>query len=225
MTNPQPQGRYTLEEYLELETQSAVRHEFVHGDIFEMYGETTRHNRIVTNIFVRLHAAARGGPCRLYVEGVMVQVADEVIYYPDVVVDCAPGPEPERIVTTPCLLVEVASPGTCDTDRREKLFAYRAVATLRAYLLVEQDRRRVTRHWRDGRGEWQIQVYTETGAVPVPCAATDLSLDAIYEDISMPPLRVNEPAIDDYARDVHARVARTMAGVTDPDEGDDTPWS
>ena len=85
----------TVEEYLKLEESATVRHEYVGGEIFAMVGATKRHNRIIVNITGRLWGAARGGDCRVYSESVKLRVADDVIYYPDVMVACGPeGDDP-----------------------------------------------------------------------------------------------------------------------------------
>lgn len=75
----------TVQEYLEMEETASVRHEYVGGMVYAMTGATKRHNRITGNVYARLLAAARGGPCRVYVEAVKLRVED-VIYYPDVMV-------------------------------------------------------------------------------------------------------------------------------------------
>jgi hypothetical protein len=49
MPRPEPVGKTTFEEYLELEARSQVRHEFVDGMIFAMAGGTDRHDVIVGN--------------------------------------------------------------------------------------------------------------------------------------------------------------------------------
>jgi Uma2 family endonuclease len=129
----------TVEEYLQLEESATVRHEYVGGEIFAMVGATKRQNRIVGNIFARLWGVARGGDCRVYSEGVKLRVAEDVIYYPDVMVACGPEGEDPLVEDDPCLVVEVVSPRTETTDRREKLAAYKRMPGLRAYLIVAQD--------------------------------------------------------------------------------------
>lgn len=182
----------TVEEYLRREETATLRHEYVAGELYAMSGATPRHNRIAANVLVHLRAAARGGPCRVYMSDVKLRVADDVVYYPDVMVDCAPGGDPALLVTTPGVVVEVLSPGTATTDRREKLAAYRRIPSLETYLLVEQDRRRVTRHWRDADGGWGHAVLDGAGVIPIARPAVDLTLAAIYEDVSLPPLGVAE---------------------------------
>ena len=173
----------TVKEYLKLEEGATVRHEYVGGEVFAMVGATKRHNRIIGNIFGRLWGAARGGSCRVYSESVKLRVSDDVIYYPNLMVSCGPEGDDPLVEDAPCLVVEVASPSTETTDRREKLAAYKRMPGLEAYLIVSQDRRWVERHFRTEDGTWRRADLLDTGRFPVPCPETELSLEEIYEGL------------------------------------------
>ena len=184
-----PQKPLSFEEYLRFESASPVRHEFVAGEVYAMEGASRRHSRVVGNIYARLRAAAIGGPCEVFFEGVQLRIGDD-IYYPDAMVTCSASDTHSHMVFEPCLLVEVASPSTARLDRMEKLLAYRAIATLQAYLVVEQAWRRVVRHWRDASGVWQQDELQGEGAIPLSCPEVLLTLDQIYEGLA--PLTVKE---------------------------------
>ncbi len=174
----------TIEEYLELEETATVRHEYVAGMIYAMVGTTKRHNRIALNIATRLLDAARGGPCRVYASAVKVRIGDDVIYYPDVMVACGAEGDDPLIEDAPCLIVEVISPSTESIDRREKAFTYRKIPSLKAYLVVDQNRRWVERHWCDEKGEWRQGGLADEGMVPIPCPeGFELPLEEIYEGL------------------------------------------
>jgi Uma2 family endonuclease len=173
----------TVAEFLRFEELSEIRHEYVAGELYAMSGVTRRHNRISMNVAVSLRAACGDGPCETLAIDVMLRVADDTIYYPDVMVACDGGDEASRVVTDACLVVEVTSPSTRRTDRREKLAAYRRCPSVQAYLVVEQGERLVERHWRDGAGAWQHETLT-SGAIPIPCPSTALSIDEIYRGVS-----------------------------------------
>jgi Uma2 family endonuclease len=173
----------TVEEYLKLEESATVRHEYVGGEIFAMVGATKLHNRIIVNITGRLWEAARGGDCRVYSESVKLRVAEDVIYYPDVMVACGPEGDDPLVEDTPCLVIEVASPSTETTDRREKLAAYKRMTRLEAYLIVSQNRRWVERHFRAEDGTWRRADLVDEGRFSVPCPETNLSLSEIYEGL------------------------------------------
>jgi Uma2 family endonuclease len=173
----------TVEEYLQLEESATVRHEYVGGEIFAMVGATKRHNRIVGNIFARFWGVARGGDCLVYSEGVKLRVAEDVIYYPDVMVACGPEGEDPLVEDDPCLVVEVVSPRTETTDRREKLAAYKRMPGLRAYLIVAQDRTWVEHHLRGEDNLWHRGDLVDDGRFSVPCPDTTLTLAEIYEGL------------------------------------------
>lgn len=171
----------TVEEYLALEEKAAVKHEYVAGTVHAMVGATKRHNRIAGNIYAHLWSIARGGSGRVYASDVKVRIED-VIYYPDVMVACGPEDDDPLVEHNPCLIVEVTSPGTESIDRREKMLNYRKMPSLQAYLIVDQSRPRIERHWRDGEGNWR-QGGLDKGSMPVPCPETKLLIDEVYEGL------------------------------------------
>jgi Uma2 family endonuclease len=201
MAHPMDDPPLTVAEFLRFEAHAEERHELLGGRIHAMTGATTRHNRIAGNISFRLRVLADGGTCRVYHEGVQLRLSGAVLY-PDVMVVCAPDGDDEEAVTAPCLVVEVLSPSTGYRDRGDKLELYRDLPSVQAYLIVEQERRAVTRHWRDADGRWQTATLAETGAVPLPCPAPDgvLTLDDVYRGL---PLHEAPPGL----RRIHERVA------------------
>jgi len=119
----------------------------------------------------------------VYSEGVKLRVADDVIYYPDVTGACGPEGEDQIVENNPCLVVEVASPSTETTDRREKLAAYKRMPTLEAYLIVSQDRRWVERYLRGEDSLWHRGGLVDDGRFSIPCPETTLTLAEIYEGL------------------------------------------
>ena len=186
-----PRRRLTLDEYLAFEEESPIRHEYVAGEVYAMSGPTTRHNTISLNIHTHLRAAARRRGCRVFVEAIKLHILDRV-YYPDVMVACGSAADVELIVEEPSLVVEVTSPSTRATDRREKLEAYMRVASLRLYLIVDQRRKHVIAYTRDAAGEWLRDEIDGDGAIEIPFLETTLAIAGIYEDVNLPPLQMRE---------------------------------
>ena len=110
-------------------------------------------------------------------------------YYPDVMLACEPGDDHELYKHSPCLIVEVQSPGTEKTDRREKWFAYRAIKSLRYYLLISSQSRRVEYFARNTDGLWETADLDPDEVLSIQCGDyhAELSLDALYEDVRLPP--------------------------------------
>lgn len=157
----------SFEEYLALEAASGVKYEYLDGELYAFAGGTRRHNQVCANIIATLHAVAQGSSCVVYGSDQKVRVSERAYYYPDVTIVCEPDPDP-LLVMKPCLVVEVLSPSTASTDRREKLLEYRGCPTLKDYLIVDPERRTVERHFRAGNGAWWREQY-EDGVMPIGC--------------------------------------------------------
>ncbi|MEZ4633349.1 MAG: Uma2 family endonuclease, partial [Deinococcales bacterium] len=127
----------SVEDYLSFEQQSDKRYEYAYGYIYAMAGSTVEHNEIITNIQNRLLSSARQQNCALYSENVKLQAADEVFYYPDLMLLCSKAVKGTYIVQHPCVIIEVLSENSLRKDRLEKLLIYRTIANLKLYLLVD----------------------------------------------------------------------------------------
>jgi Uma2 family endonuclease len=76
-----------VSEYLRREEGSTVRHEYVSGEIFALAGVTRSHNRTAMNIASAFFAVTRARVgCETFVADVLLQAAEDVFYYPDVMV-------------------------------------------------------------------------------------------------------------------------------------------
>lgn len=166
-----------------MEEASASKHEYLAGQVYALAGASARHNRISMNIAALLWAAARGGPCRVYGSDMRLRVGNQAVYYPDVQVICEPDEREDSFTTHPCVVVEVLSPSTSSIDRREKMLVYGGIESLRAYLIVDQDSRRVIRHYRADNDAWYATVHGPDSPVRFPCPEVELSLGAIYQGL------------------------------------------
>lgn len=173
----------TLEEYLEFEETTPLRHEFISGVLFTMSGPTVIHQEIVSNL---MHAISNHikRPCRVFSSGLLVVIKrdmHEIAYYPDVMVDCRPDTRDTHYLREPKLIVEVLSPSTQLIDSREKLHNYRLIDSLEEYVLIDQDERRVIVYPR-AEG-WKPRVYRTLDAA-VELRSIDLTVPMIelYED-------------------------------------------
>jgi Uma2 family endonuclease len=176
-------GPITIEKYLEIESASTVRHEFVDGYMFAMAGSKDNHNTIVINITTRIRQAVRGTLCRVFAENIKVQTPTGKFYYPDVFVTCQEPNDGSTVKQFPCFIVEVLSDSTADIDRDEKFHNYRKISSLQAYILVSQKYKvvEVFRYLEDKT--WRYEVLEDEGKLELPCINTSITLDEIYEDV------------------------------------------
>ncbi|NJK64618.1 MAG: Uma2 family endonuclease [Synechococcaceae cyanobacterium SM2_3_1] len=174
-------------EYLAQEQASLIRHEYVDGQIFAMTGASENHNLIALAIASRLRAHLRGSGCRVFISDmkVCIESAGQATYYPDVMVVCDPQDDDPYVKRQPVLIVEILSPSTAATDRREKLVNYAKLPTLQEYVLVAQDEIRVEAY-RFAAGEWFCKSFQDLDQeVQLSSVNLSLPLQTIYEDIQL----------------------------------------
>src|SRR5205085_7715167 len=146
VTLPQPTRRYAPQEYLRAERDSAIRHEYYHGEVFAMAGGSPQHSLIISNVNGELRTRLKGSPCRAYESNLRVHVPRTTLYtYPDVSVICGelqfdPLDTGHETVLNPTLVVEVLSISTESWDRGGKFQNYRQMESLREYVLVSTDK-------------------------------------------------------------------------------------
>jgi len=179
---------YTVEDYLEAEQCGEVRHEYLYGTIHAMEGGSRRHNDIAVTITTLLRSRLGGGPCRTYVADVKVRVhamAGDLFYYPDVMVGCDPSDRHDYFLERPSLLIEVTSPSTEATDRREKLLAYQSLDSLEHYVIVSQETRRIEWFRRSGDGWERLILTAPEDRLDFAALGATLTLGEVYEGIEM----------------------------------------
>lgn len=180
----------SVEEYLEGEQISEVRHEYVAGQVFAMTGTSKTHNRISLNLVFHLRGAVRGTPCELFVSDIKVRVpAQDAFYYPDVILTCEDGDQDAYVTSAPCLIAEVLSPSTKRIDSRHKWLGYQQIESLRYFLLIAQDRPLVECYIREAGGSWRYQAFSrpdDSLQIDCPPVAGRLRLADLYEEVSLP---------------------------------------
>jgi Uma2 family endonuclease len=182
--------RVTVEEYLALERDSPIRHEYVDGYMYAMSGGTQVHSRLAVRMAGLLDQALQGGSCAVYNSDMKVRLGPERFVYPDVSVSCDPADRDDAAVwiAAPRLVVEVLSPSTAAYDRGEKFGLYREVAALREYVLIETERRRVAVYHREEAGDWSPApaVAGEGETFVLPSLGLALAVADLYAGTSIP---------------------------------------
>lgn len=180
------QKHITVEEYIQGEQMSEVRHEYIGGQVYGMSGGSEAHNAICLNIASAIRQHLRGKPCKAFMADMKLRLniaEDDIFYYPDVMVSCDPSDNEKYYKTQPVLIVEVLSPSTERLDRREKFLSYIGLSSLKEYVLVDQDTMRVTL-FRQANA-WKPEHLSDTHALlRLPSIDFELTLADIYEDVS-----------------------------------------
>src|SRR6266481_2841746 len=81
----QSQPLLSVDEYLEGERFSDIRHEYVGGYVYAMAGASDDHNRIAGNIFSALHSRLSGKRCEPFINDMKLKIpGGQAFYYPNV---------------------------------------------------------------------------------------------------------------------------------------------
>src|SRR5207237_5640402 len=135
----------SVEEYLEGERISEIRHEYIWGKVDAMAGASDDHNRIAINILSQLVERLRGKRCEPFGADMKLKVpGGEAFYYPDALIACDPSDSATYFRERPTVVFEVLSPDTERTDQREKRFAYSLILSLKVYVIVALDKSELT---------------------------------------------------------------------------------
>jgi len=180
-----PLHKLTLAEFLTWEESQTERHEFYRGEIFAMVGGTARHNRVILNLASRINDHLDGTQCQVFAENMKVQLADEGILYPDVMVTCGKTEAgDEQAFTDPKLIIEVLSPSTKGYDKRDKFILYRTLPSLREYVLIDPEKRQVEVFTLAEAGAWLLTDQTNAGALTLRAVDLVLPFEQVFKGIA-----------------------------------------
>ena len=183
-----PSG-FSPEEYLSLEHDNTVRHEYQRGLVYAMAGGSDDHDELSLNLIELLRQKVRDSCCSVRSGNVKVNYADEFFYYPDAFVTCDPRDRSDRYVKRyPKLIAEVLSPSTKKFDRTDKFEDYRQLESLEEYVLISQDEMRVEcrRRVKDGAGErWETVVYGAGDLVMLQSIELEMAIAELYRGVSL----------------------------------------
>ncbi|MBV9950278.1 MAG: Uma2 family endonuclease [Myxococcales bacterium] len=181
---------FTFAEYEQLEELSPIKHEYLGGRVYAMAGGTPEHAALSMALGVVLGSATLGSRCRAFSSDLMVRVSKTgLCTYPDVSIVCGPreiDPESKNAVNNPVLLVEVTSRSTEEYDRGEKFDHYRAIPTLREYVLVSHREPAIEVRRRGDDGRWTTEIARAGERIVLASVPCTLDVTAIYASASDP---------------------------------------
>jgi Uma2 family endonuclease len=205
---PEEERFYTVEEYLEFERNSEIKHEYINGRILPVYrdydcramaGASRSHNTLTMNVSTIVNVQLRGQTCQPWAQDMRVRIGEAGQYsYPDVLVACPPFEWDEAAtqdtLLNPKVIIEVLSPTTEAYDRGDKFDHYRHLASLTDYVLVSQEQRRIEHFRRQENDDWLLHIVEdEEDAVSIESIGCRLALHEVYERVEFAPARNGLP--------------------------------
>jgi Uma2 family endonuclease len=180
--------RATYADYLATERNSERRHEFIDGVIVGMAGGSDEHNAIATR-FTTLFGVRVASGCLAFNSDQRFWIAATARgRYSDGSIICGKPAHPahdNQATTNPSVVVEVASPSSEGDDDGDKRRDFQSLASLRAYVIAEQDARCVKVYRRTERGEWgdEPEVYRAGNSFELPRLTRAIAVDEIYDNV------------------------------------------
>ena len=147
-----------------------------------MVGGTFGHSAIQRNLAIAVGGRLRGRPCSFHGSDLKIQVADGNVRYPDGMVVCAPLARTATVVKDPVIVFEVLSPSTARYDRIVKAREYQATASVRRYVMLEQDGIGATVYARAGE-TWTHEILAADSVLRMPEIGVELPLAELYEGL------------------------------------------
>lgn len=152
-------------EYLELESKSDAKHEWINGLIYAMSRGTPEHGRLCAAI---IRALPETNECRVYSSDTLLYIERaQHSTYADASIVCGAiltrgardknGKSLGEAITNPSVVVEVLSKSTEQRDKTERFVLFQQLDSLEEYVLISQEERRIEVRRRTGRN-WTIEI-------------------------------------------------------------------
>ena len=185
-----PKRQYiSPDEYLTAERDSLEKHEYFDGEIFLMAGSSRKHSLIASNVNASLNVQLKKRDCEVHTSDMRVHIPKTGLFtYPDVLVVCGkpeflPDKNPDTL-TNPILIVEVLSTSTEGYDKGVKFDNYRSLESLREYVLVSQDAKKVMRYTKQSDESWVLMDFIgEKTQIELTSIECSLAMEDIYDKV------------------------------------------
>jgi Uma2 family endonuclease len=179
--------RMTREEFFNWAQGQDIRYEFDGFEPVAMTGGNINHSQITQNILVSLRTHLRGGNCRPLGPDAGVATVGNAVRYPDALVTCDKVRGSDLTVSGVIVVFEVLSPTSGRTDRIVKLREYRAVPTIRCYVILEHNNAGLTVFTRRRQDEdWTARALTIEDTVQLSEIGIEIPVAEFYEDVDLP---------------------------------------
>ena len=179
---------FSIEEYLEMESNADDKHEFYRGEIFAMSGAKVAHNTISSNLMVSIGTRLRSKSCKPYGSDTRIHIPSNTLFtYPDISIICG------EILTlnndnwnvlNPTIIIEILSSSTKNYDRGEKFRLYRDITTLKEYILVDSESIHVEAFSINSNNHWELTEYKSSFDTLIFHSISEaVTLTEIYEGV------------------------------------------
>jgi len=179
--------RMTRDEFFAWAQANGSRWEFDGFEPVAMTGGTVNHNRISRNLHAALRSRLRGTRCEPLGPDAGLATVGDTVRYPDALVTCANVPGNAYVVPGVVVVFEVLSPTSGRTDRIVKLLEYRAVPSIRHYIILEHSGIGLAVFSRDSADrDWTATALTAGDTLQMPEIGAEIPVAEFYESVEFP---------------------------------------
>lgn len=174
----------SIEEYLQFELESRIRHEYLAGQVYPMREDSNESKVITSNILTRLRTHLFCTDYRVYSSEMKIRIPNlNIFYYPNISVTCNPQDREKFYKSQPCLIVEVFSSATERIHRNEKLMNYRQLQNLQEYVLVSESEIKVEVYRKNNQNNWFVEELGKEDNLQLSSVDLEIAIADIYEDV------------------------------------------
>lgn len=179
-----------IERYLDRESKSDKKHEFLNGKIRKMPGSSFHHNQITIQIAsaILFELENKNKPYRVLSSDQKIYIPQlHQILYPDALI-VYEKPEfwnqRKDVLLNPILIVEILSPSTEAYDRTTKFMSFKHIPSFKEYVMVNQDKRGIETWYREEEHLWRETVYSENStSLELKSVGIHIDIEKIYKNI------------------------------------------
>ena len=176
----------TQDQFLDWAQAQDGRYEFDGFQPVAMTGGTANHSRGMRNILFALGTRLRGTGCEVLGPDAGLAMVGDAVRYPDALVTCVKFPGTVRLIPGVVVVFEVVSPISGRVDRIDKLREYRAVWSIRRYVILEYLSAGLTAFSRnDGTADWTAIALTADETLDMPELGIAVPVREFYEGVDL----------------------------------------
>ena len=182
--------KLSTEDYIRLEDETGLKHEYHDGWVVAMSGVTEDHDLVASAIRRLLWDCLRKKGCRIYSSDIRVFIPEcNKFVYPDATIICGESqrhklPRGAYALTNPSAIVEVSSESTVKHDQEEKYDCYRTLPSFSEYVLVAQHQVGIEIRKKQADGSWQTESLDQLDQT-IEVLGCSVTLEQMYEDINV----------------------------------------
>jgi Uma2 family endonuclease len=183
----------SLEKYFQAEEMALHKSEYDNGKIIKMAGGTTLHDNLAMKAAKLIDDFVENNDLAYIVNGsetkIRIEAYNKVVYPDALVIMEKPIYYNDRndTIINPLIVVEVLSKGTARHDRTLKFDYYRSIESFKEYVLIDQNKKRVSVFSKQEDKTWILRDYEGDDAIAILYALHQcpIALKRLYRNLEI----------------------------------------